>query len=125
LRLVAIAEHLSCPCLPPREHTTTHAGSRSPVWDVSDQKIKFTPGFSATNAAEHTLIANHYVEKEQALNLSIALVRACIYFGRQHVPPLARFVAHYDVRGQKVADDLESRLEQALGDVAEVRVKRS
>ncbi|CAE6699888.1 hypothetical protein [Paraburkholderia aspalathi] len=85
----------------------------------------FTPEFSATDATEHTLIANHYVETEDALNLSVAFVRARILFGRQHVPLPTRFVAHYDVRGQRIVDDLEGRLEKALGDVAEVRVKRS
>ena len=85
----------------------------------------FTPEFSATDATEHTLIANHHVETEEALNLSVAFVRARILFGRRHVPLPTRFVAHYDVRGQRVVDDLESRLEKALGDVAEVRVKRS
>ena len=85
----------------------------------------FTPEFSASDATEHILIANHYVETDEALNLSIAFVRGRILFGRQHVPLPARFVAHYDVRGQRVMADLESRLEQALGDVAAVRVKRS
>ncbi|MFL9956319.1 hypothetical protein PQR21_34510 [Paraburkholderia nemoris] len=98
---------------------------RSTVWDVSDQNIMFTPEFSTTDATEHTLIANHYVETEDALNLSVAFVRVRILFGRQHVPLPTRFVAHYDVRGQRVVDDLEGRLDKALGDVAEVRVKRS
>ncbi|MFM0739910.1 hypothetical protein PQQ51_21940 [Paraburkholderia xenovorans] len=35
------------------------------------------------------------------------------------------FVEHYDVRGQKVEDDLERHLEQALGDISRIRVKRS
>jgi hypothetical protein len=88
--------------------------------------MMFTPEFSTADATEHTLIANHYVETQAALNLSVAYVRARIRFGRQHVPlPAARFVVVYDVRGQKVADDLESCLHQALGDVAEIRVKRS
>ncbi|MBB5496860.1 hypothetical protein [Paraburkholderia sp. MM5384-R2] len=85
----------------------------------------FTPEFSATDAAEHILIANHYVETEEALNLSIAFVRGRIHFGRQHVPLPATFVVHYDVRGQRVMVELETRLEQALADVAKVRVKRS
>ena len=86
----------------------------------------FTPEFSTADATELTLIANHYVETQVALNLSVAFVRARILFGRQHVPlPDARFVVFYDVRGQKVADDIEDCLQQALGDVAEVRVKRS
>jgi hypothetical protein len=86
----------------------------------------FTPEFSTTDATEHTLIDNHYVETDEALNLSITFVRARLLYGRQHVPLFAaRFVAYYDVRGQKVTDDLERRLQEPLGDVAEVRVKRS
>lgn len=38
------------------------------------------PEFSATNTAEHTLIANHYVETEKALNLSVAFVRGADSF---------------------------------------------
>jgi hypothetical protein len=88
--------------------------------------MMFTPEFSTADATGHTLIANHYVETQVALNLSVAFVRARILFGRQHVPlPSARFVVHYDVRGQKVADDLEGCLQQVLGDVAEIRVIRS
>lgn len=88
--------------------------------------MMFTPEFSTADATKHTLIANHYVETQVALNLSVAYVRARVLFGRQHVPlPTARFVVVYDVRGQKVADDLEGCLHHALGDIAEIRVKRS
>lgn len=85
----------------------------------------FTPEFSGNDATEHILIANHFIETEEALNLSLAFVRARVIFGLQHVPTPARFVAYYDVLGQKVENDLEGRLENALGDVVEVRVKRS
>lgn len=86
----------------------------------------FTPEFSTADATEHTLVANHYVETQVALNLSVAFVRARVLFGRQHVPlPAARFVVVYDVRGQKVEDDLEGCLHQMLGDVAEIRVQRA
>ncbi|WP_204357121.1 hypothetical protein [Paraburkholderia tuberum] len=85
----------------------------------------FTPEFSANDATEHTLIANHFIETEEALKLSLAFVRARVIFGLQHVPSPARFVTCYDVRGQKVENDLEDRLKNALGDVTEVRVKRS
>ncbi|MGF6935504.1 hypothetical protein OKW41_004666 [Paraburkholderia sp. UCT70] len=64
----------------------------------------FTPEFSATDAAEHILLANHYLETEEALNLSIAFVRGRIHFGRQHVPLPATFVVHYDVRGEPARD---------------------
>lgn len=86
----------------------------------------FTPEFSARDATEHILVMNHFIETDEALALSVAFVRARIDYGRQHVPShAARFVAYYDVRGQHVWDDLETRLTDALGDVAEVKVKRS
>jgi hypothetical protein len=85
----------------------------------------FTPEFSANDATEYTLIANHFIETEEALKLSLAFVRARVIFGLQHVPSPARFVTCYDVRGQKVETDLEERLRNALEDVTEVRVKRS
>jgi hypothetical protein len=85
----------------------------------------FAPEFSANDATEHILIANHFIETEEALNLSLAFVRARVLFGQQHVPSPAKFVALYDVRGQNVRDNLEDRLRSALGDVAEVQVKRS
>ncbi|TDY21469.1 hypothetical protein B0G81_1674 [Paraburkholderia sp. BL6665CI2N2] len=40
--------------------------------------MMFTPEFSTADATEHTLIANHYVETQVALNLSVAFVRARI-----------------------------------------------
>jgi hypothetical protein len=86
----------------------------------------FTPEFSAKDGTEHILVVNHYIETEEALNLSVAFVRARISFGRLHLPvQSANLVAIYDVRGQAVPDFLETRLQDALGDVAEVRVKRT
>ncbi len=86
----------------------------------------FTPEFSANDATEYVLVANHYIETEEALQLSLAFVRARVRFGRQHIPsPTARFVAYYDVRGQNIGDDLEACLTTALQDVAAVRVRRS
>lgn len=86
----------------------------------------FTPEFSVRDRHEHVLVVNHFIETEEALKLSLAFVRARVHYGRQHVPsPTARFVAYYDVRGQKVGGDLEARLTNALQDIAEVKVKRS
>lgn len=98
-------------------------------WAVQDNRA-ITPcspqSFLARDATEHVLVANHYIETEEALQISLAFVRARVYFGREHIPsPAARFVAYYDVRGRNVGDDLEARLAVALQDVAEVRVRRS
>ena len=85
-----------------------------------------TPEFSVRDRHEHVLVVNHFIETEEALKLSLAFVRARVHYGRKHVPsPTARFVAYYDVRGQKVGGDLEARLTNALQDIAEVKVKRS
>jgi hypothetical protein len=85
----------------------------------------FTPEFFRDEPAEYILVANHYVETEEAIALSTAFIRARIAYGRQHVPNEAgKFVVVYDVRGQLVADDFEQRCEEELGNLATIRVKR-
>ncbi|MDR0243393.1 MAG: hypothetical protein LBJ65_17510 [Burkholderia sp.] len=86
----------------------------------------FTPELSARDRSEYILVVNHFIETIEAFELSVAYVRARVHYGRQHVPSrAATFVVYYDVRGQSVEDDLEVRLNNALHDVVEVRVKRS
>jgi hypothetical protein len=86
----------------------------------------FTPEFFRNEPAEYVLVANHYVETEAAIALSTAYNRARIAAGKQHVPNRAgKFIVIYDVRGQSVGDDLELRLEEDLGDLAEIRVRRT
>ncbi|CAJ0705439.1 hypothetical protein [Ralstonia wenshanensis] len=84
----------------------------------------FTPEFTKGDGQEYVLVANHYVETPDALALSIAFTRARIAFGRSQVPvPDAVFAVHYDVRGQKVASNIEEQLKLALSDVAKTFVK--
>ncbi len=85
----------------------------------------FTPEFVARDGSEFHLVANHDIGTETARALSIAFVRARVAFGRYNVPdPKARFVVHYDVRGQSVPEDVEAKLAEKLGDLCEVVVKR-
>jgi hypothetical protein len=84
----------------------------------------FTPEFTKNDGQEYILVANHYVETADALALSIAFNRARIAFGRSQVPaPNAMFSVHYDVRGQKVANNIEEQLKLALKDVAATSVR--
>ena len=85
----------------------------------------FTPEFSSKDASEFHLVANHYLETDDALSLSVEFVRHRVRFGRQHVPnPDAKFVVHYDVRGQNVPHDIVEKLRAALAGFCEVRVKQ-
>jgi hypothetical protein len=87
--------------------------------------VMFTPEFAARDDSEFHLVANHYLETEDARLLSVEFVRHRVRFGTQNVPnPDAKFVVHYDVRGQDISGDIEERLRAALAGVCEVRVKR-
>jgi hypothetical protein len=86
----------------------------------------FTPEFVAQDGSEFHLVANHYLETEAARLLSIEFIRHRVRFGRQNVPtPAAKFVVHYDVRGQNLPDDIEESLRMALAEFCEVRVKQT
>jgi hypothetical protein len=86
----------------------------------------FTPENSSLDASEFHLVANHYLETEDALSLSVEFVRHRVRFGRQHVPnpANAKFVAHYDVRGQNVSQEILEKLRVALAGFCEVRFVR-
>jgi hypothetical protein len=98
--------------------TTIRAISQEPF-------VLFTPEFAARDDSEFHLVAAHYLETEDARSLSVEFVRHRVRFGMQHVPnPGAKFVVHYDVRGQDVPWDIEERLRAALAGFCEVRVKQ-
>jgi hypothetical protein len=85
----------------------------------------FTPELVARDGSEFHLVANHDIGTDTARSLSMAFMRARIAFGRANVPdPNARFIVHYDVRGQLVPEDVEAKLVEKLGDVCEIVVKR-
>jgi hypothetical protein len=85
----------------------------------------FTPEFTAKGESEFHLIANHSIGFEESRSLSVEYVRFRVEFGRKNVPdPDARFVVHYDIRGQKVPDDIEDILAAELAGICEVVVKR-
>jgi hypothetical protein len=86
----------------------------------------FTPEFTSKDGSEFHLVSNHGLGDDEALRLSADFVRARVAFAKLHVPaPAAKFVVHYDVRGQAVAADIEDRLRAALSGVCEVRVLRN
>jgi hypothetical protein len=81
----------------------------------------FTPEFTSKDGSEFHLVANHKLGDDEALTLSVDFVRSRVAFGKLHVPtPAAKFVVHYDLRGQAVAADIEDRLRAALSGVCEV-----
>jgi len=85
----------------------------------------FTPEFAAIDESEFHLVANHYLETRDARSLSVEFIRHRVIFGRQNVPtPGAKFVVHYDVRGQNVPGDIEEILRAALAGFCEVIVKQ-
>ena len=85
----------------------------------------FTPELTKNDTPEFHLVANHYLETEEGLSLSLEFIRARIEFGRRNVPNPrdATFVVHYDLRGQSVPADIETILRTALAGCCEVRVK--
>lgn len=86
----------------------------------------FTPEFTRTNPDSHVLVANHYVETDEAVNLSTAFIRARIAYGKEHVSDdAAEFVVVYDIRGQSVATTILEKLEDNLAEIATVKVKRA
>jgi hypothetical protein len=85
----------------------------------------FTPEFSGPDGSDFRLVANHYLGDDEALKLSVDFVRSRVAFGRLHVPTAAaKFVAHYDLRGQALPADIEDRLRAALAGACEVQVMK-
>jgi hypothetical protein len=78
----------------------------------------FTPEFSGKDGSDFQLVANHYLGDDEALKLSVDFVRS-------RVPDAsARFVVHYDLRGQVLPTDMEDRLRAALSGACEVEVMK-
>jgi len=73
----------------------------------------FTPELTKNDTPEFHLVANHYLETEEGLSLSLEFI---LEFGRRNVPNPqdATFVVHYDLRGQSVPADIETILRTAL-----------
>jgi hypothetical protein len=49
----------------------------------------FTPEFSTHDYSEHILVVNHFIETDEAVELSLAFVRARIQYGLETILQLA------------------------------------
>jgi len=83
----------------------------------------FTPEFVNPERGEFVLVANHYIEKPDALALSIAYNRARIDFAVSQLPPeYSKCILHYDARGQYVPNATVQKLRQEFADIHEIRI---
>ena len=60
----------------------------------------FTPELVNDKSGEYVLVANHSLETDEAVALSIAYNRGRIEYAKKHLPPhVSRCIVHYDIRG--------------------------
>lgn len=75
----------------------------------------FTPEFVSSVHGEFVLVANHCLESDDAIRLSIEYNRARIAYGRINMPDEIRTCrVIYDARGQRVTQDVENRVRSDL-----------
>lgn len=77
----------------------------------------FTPELVNHEQGECVLVANHALESEERVRLSIAYKSARAIFGAKHLPPhIQKCRIIYDIRGQTVAAETKEGLREALQD---------
>jgi hypothetical protein len=82
-----------------------------------------TPEFVSTETGIYHLIANHCVENQEQLKLSISFNRARIEHAKYHLPrQLCKCVLVYDLRGQKLSDLVIPTLRREFADLFELKV---
>lgn len=85
----------------------------------------FTPEFVIPDRGECILVANHSLESDEAVQLSIDFVIARIAYGKSHLPPGVRTCrVVYDIRGQQLAEAVTCSIAAALESSAQVEFKR-
>ena len=85
----------------------------------------FTPELVDENTGSYILIANHFVENDAALELSIAYNLARIRFGSNQLPDhINKCMLVYDLRGQKVELDTIDKIESAFSHVYKLEIKQ-
>ncbi|MBC3919411.1 hypothetical protein H8L32_18110 [Undibacterium sp. CY18W] len=85
----------------------------------------FTPEFIDLSKNEYVLLANHNLENQDAINLSVQYNKARIAFGAKHLPPhmkSCRII--YDIRGQSISDLAINEIILALAALCTVEFKR-
>jgi hypothetical protein len=82
----------------------------------------FTPEFTSEKDGTFTLVANHALEDPKARQLSIDYNLARIRFGLTQLPPrISKSILVYDIRGQRIGDDVIASLKSAFAQVHELR----
>jgi hypothetical protein len=82
-----------------------------------------TPEFAKTETGNYVLVANHFVETEQSLELSIAFNRARIRYAEANLPQsLSKCTLVYDVRGQNLLPETVEIIRAAFSDIFELKV---
>lgn len=77
----------------------------------------FTPEFVNTSLGEFVIVANHNLETEYAVEMSIKYNLARISMGISHLPAelvVCRLI--FDIRGQNIADETITHLRKAFSD---------
>lgn len=83
----------------------------------------FTPEFMNAETGSYVLVANHSVETDKSLELSITFNRARIEYAKAHLPKnVEKCTLIYDIRGQKVTQGAIEKLRAAFHDIFELKV---
>lgn len=85
----------------------------------------FTPEFINDARREVVLVANHSLESDEAVQMSVKFNEARVKFGRHHLPAgdwTIRLI--YDVRGQSIADVRLDQVSKTLSGLATVEFMR-
>jgi hypothetical protein len=85
----------------------------------------FTPEFVSDEQGEFVLVANHRLDNDGLVQMSVEYNRARIAFGKAHVPghlKLCRVI--YDIRGQLVSETSIGEVRQALEGVCNLEFMR-
>ena len=84
----------------------------------------FTPEIIDEINNEFILVANHNIESSEQLHLSIQYNKSRINYGKSHLPSninSCRLI--YDLRGQNVSNDFQSKIIDELSDLAILEFK--
>ena len=85
----------------------------------------FTPEFVSDEHGEFVLVANHRLDNDELVQMSIEYNKARIAFGKAHAPGhLKRCRVIYDIRGQLVSETTIGQVRQALEGVCNVEFMR-
>lgn len=75
----------------------------------------FTPEFIDEEQGKYILVSNHYLENNEAVELSIAFNKSRILFANKHLPSfLSNCEVVYDIRGQEIPYNTIKKIEDAF-----------